>query len=387
VASTLGLIAMVASIAGAGPAARAARAADLVSLTAVSCVTAGSCVAVGLIDSGQRELSFGARLRHGVWSDVRIPSPSQVTQLNSISCWSADGCEAVGAYSAGGNSGRALAERWDGRRWTVQATPAPPSTDAVRQLNAVSCVSAGACEAVGSNGEGTLVEAWDGHRWSLQSSPSRNSASQLSAVSCASADMCMAVGNEVGPLRTRSGPLIERWNGHRWTVEAAATPRGADNTDPLSVSCPSARVCRLVGYYNDSTEIGVPNVTELPLAEGFNGRRWTLDHVALPTGQSSTELTSVSCPRADRCLTLGAPGPGTHPSTVVGYRRNGGWELVASSARVSADNTESSQLSCPTTTTCVAVGGLSAVSFIGRRLVTRAVPAPSVHVGEGSREP
>ena len=67
-------------------------------------------------------------------------------------------------------------------------------------LDAVSCVSAGACMATGHriNSAGsavTLAESWNGTRWSLVPSPNaRRGGNQLVGVSCASPDACMAAG-------------------------------------------------------------------------------------------------------------------------------------------------------------------------------------------------
>jgi len=58
----------------------------------------------------------------------------------------------------------ALAERWDGVRWSIQATPVPVGAQS-SELLAVSCSSITACTAVGdyTNRAGatvTLIEHW-----------------------------------------------------------------------------------------------------------------------------------------------------------------------------------------------------------------------------------
>src|SRR5579859_2817394 len=57
-----------------------------------------------------------------------------------------------------GRSRLSLAERWNGRKWSIQPTPHPQSAS----LAAVSCPSPTTCIAVGSNDGGDpLVEQWD----------------------------------------------------------------------------------------------------------------------------------------------------------------------------------------------------------------------------------
>jgi hypothetical protein len=75
-----------------------------------------------------------------------------------VACTSATGCEAVGDDTNSTNVNLTLAERWNGSKWAVQATPATSG-----KLSGVACTSATACEAVGSytNGfAGTLTEQW-----------------------------------------------------------------------------------------------------------------------------------------------------------------------------------------------------------------------------------
>lgn len=76
-----------------------------------------------------------------------------------------------------------MAERWDGLRWSIQPmpSPSPPGANGFHpgsSLQSVACTSSMTCVAVGgyklSSGYGApLVEVWDGHRWSIQRAPIR----------------------------------------------------------------------------------------------------------------------------------------------------------------------------------------------------------------------
>jgi hypothetical protein len=124
-----------------------------------------------------------------------------------VSCTSPSACVAVGDSNIDPTQvvPHALAERWDGSSWSLQATPNAP--DASSELDGVSCTDSRACTAVGDTygGPGTgqpLVERWDGTSWSLERTPNAPG-NFLSAVSCTSSTICTAVG---GVHAERSAP-------------------------------------------------------------------------------------------------------------------------------------------------------------------------------------
>lgn len=151
----------------------------------------------------------------------------QGASLDRLSCSAPTACTAVGSFlnanppaaAAAGTSGHGvtLVERWDGRRWSLQATPNPAGA-AQSELGGVSCSAPKTRVAVGyyTNAAGeearTLAMRWNGTRWSIQPSPNpgRETWSQLTDVSCWSRDGCIAVGT-LGS----GAPLAERWNGKR----------------------------------------------------------------------------------------------------------------------------------------------------------------------------
>src|SRR5215472_1813433 len=106
--------------------------------------------------------------------------------------------------------------------------------------------------------------------WAIVPSPNvPNSGNFLNAVSCASARFCVAVGAHVGKAQGAvSHPLIETWNGTRWSIAAApSVPRG----ELFGVSCPSATACAAVGF---TTPPGGGNSSTL--AERWDGTQWSV---------------------------------------------------------------------------------------------------------------
>lgn len=311
-------------------------------LNAVSCVSATWCTAVGASDNFSEYVVLAERWNGRKWKVQRVPNPvgAKKSGLIAVSCASARACVAVG-----GSVGNALVERWNGRKWTIQRTPKPTRLSD-SQLLGVSCVSAGACIAVGNvdvgdqtvplaerwNGRtwrlmrardpygavsavlrgvsctsqractavgssdafGTLVERWDGKQWTIQPSPNAPTGhayysrySELDGVSCASARSCIAVGDWV--QGRGEAPLSERWNGHKWTLEAPVNRGGG--TTLMGVSCTGPRACTAVG--NNGT----------PVAERWNGTKWERQSARDPMGDGS--FGGVSCISKNRCISAG----------------------------------------------------------------------------------
>ncbi len=193
-------------------------------LQGVSCPSPRACIAVGFagFGNGNAKKPLVERWDGRSWALQRAPSPSGANEpdLQSISCSSPNACTAVGD-DVRDRAGVTLAERWDGHTWSIQNT-ANPITQGTPAGSGdwfyrVSCPAASACTAVGGAGgfqsSITLAERWDGRRWTVQHTqhPKPNHASNLSGVSCPAPAACTAVGsydNWHGP----GVPLAERYN-------------------------------------------------------------------------------------------------------------------------------------------------------------------------------
>ena len=215
-----------------------------------------------------------------------------------------------------------MAERWNGKRWSVQpvAVPAAPNSF----LTGVSCTSTTACTAVGdafadssfNNTVGTVAERWNGTTWSLQPSPKARKAPTTSwppfparppvpaPLSGIRIRGCSPSGGTEEPepghykpqsrRRTRKETATsstatpaprprrarpwdsssgrgashrqrsaERWDGTQCTVPPTPTLPGAYDITPPAVSCPTVSFCTAAaGFTNDG-----PPVT---LAEQWN---------------------------------------------------------------------------------------------------------------------
>jgi hypothetical protein len=278
--------------------------------------------------------------------------PPAVGNLNGVACISAANCMAVGG-SSGPAEGHALAERWNGSRWTLVATPSPSNED----LSAVACPSASLCQAVGSVG----AEKWNGATWSLEKMPTNVLAPSLSSVSCPAVSDCVAVGGRSNGKTAVT--LAETWNGSTWTVHNPVNPAGALQVSLSSVSCVSSTSCIAVGTYE------VSNNTFAALAESWNGHSWTRLPLA-PLASSSTGLSGISCASATNCVAVGFADPGTLAESWNGSA----WTVLP------APPGGPTAISCTSAAGCMAIGGKNTESWNGSAWTPLAVPPLSINL-------
>jgi hypothetical protein len=269
-------------------------AANNISLFSVSCTSADACIAVGSHDnSADASLSLAESWNGKSWSIEPVPTPAGATNSNleSVSCTSARACTAAGSYSKASGTSLTLAEAWNGKSWRVETTPNPAGSIMTRFFG-VSCTSASACTAVGTysvTGDGlTLAERWNGKSWSIQTTQDHaDTGSILYGVSCASASACTAAGGYAGLT------LAEAWNGKTWSIETTPNPAAGDVGNRFSgVSCTSASACVAVGQDDYMSLSGGQPVD---LAEAWNGKNWVIQTIAKPAGAMATGLHGVSC--------------------------------------------------------------------------------------------
>jgi hypothetical protein len=301
------------------------------------------------------------------WNLQSTPNPKgagsdlgQGSQLNGVSCTSPSACTAVGFYTKATGTELTLAERWDGKQWTIQKTPNAAASISV--LTSVSCTSASLCTAVGysynraSQVQATLAERWSGGKWWIQATPNPSGTVQavLSAVSCTPTMTCTAVGS-YSTSSSAGLTLAERWNSTGWSLDTTPSPSGAYSSGLAGVSCTSTSVCTAVGTYQDST------LTNQVLVERRTASGWSIQSAPNPhtgTGPGiGAQLVGVACPTPSICTAVGTFAPDSDRSFTLAERWHGTtWVLEPTPEPASAPTLGA--VSCPTATTCIAVGHL-----------------------------
>lgn len=193
--------------------------------------------------------------------------PGGNNSLTSVTAVSRNNAWAVGITTDPlTDHSRTLIEHWNGTEW--RAVPSQNPGTVVNQLAGVSAASAQDIWAVGfySNSFGgavlTLVEHWNGRQWSVVASPNANMTSNhLVAVSVVSAKDVWAVGNSIksdGNSRT----LIEHWNGSVWQVVSSPNKGTSNNFLRGVTQIPRTHGAWAVGFFFSSAG-GDKTLTEL----------------------------------------------------------------------------------------------------------------------------
>jgi hypothetical protein len=163
-------------------------------LTGISCPTTTDCTAVGWYRHSGQQQPIAARWNGKRWAVALPPAPSSATVagLTAVSCVSARYCVAVGHDTVGGRTSP-LVESWNGQAWTEQTAGPARGT-----LTGVSCPAIANCTAVGTAGNAAasaLAEVWNGSIWTVQPTATPARYKTLSGVSCLTATTCTAVGD------------------------------------------------------------------------------------------------------------------------------------------------------------------------------------------------
>ncbi|MEI7556785.1 choice-of-anchor Q domain-containing protein [Candidatus Chlorohelix sp.] len=262
-------------------------------LNGISCPAANICYAVGV--SGTIEVTTDS----GKTWDVLTSGIA--SDLNSISCPAANICYAVGA------SGTIEATTDSGKTWDVL------TSGIASDLNSISCPNSNTCFAVGASG--TIVASSNkGVNWTVQTSGTPNN---LNSISCPNATACFAFGSAGTIVATSNGTNI-------WAIQNSGIA-----TDLFGISCPNANVCFGVGW--GGTIMSTTN----------SGANWNARTSITGNGQGISCTSTLACSTAL-----------SNPGTIWATSDSG----VSWTEKPTFNNTGLNHISCPSETTCFAVG-------------------------------
>jgi hypothetical protein len=340
-------------------------------LSGVTCLSASDCLAVGSAVDGAQDQTLAASWNGSAWSTVATSNLfGNNGTLDSVACISATNCFAAG-YSTEGLLSQNLIKSWNGTSWSNVSSPDQGTGS--NNLNGVACSGPTSCMAVGSyisSGVAqTLIESWNGTTWSIVTSPDLSTHENiLNGVACTSSSSCVAAGyyqNSSGTIVT----LIETWNGSAWT--AATSPNVASSSNSLTaVSCTTSTSCTAVG-----SSTGGSGITDT-LIEGLSGTTWSI--VASPDpGTILNALSGVSCPSATSCTAVGEYlNSSSVDQTLVESWSGSVWSLTSSPNQGAGNNTLNG-VACISATTCEAVGDYFNSSNVEQTLVEQNATAPT----------
>ena len=329
-------------------------------LDGVSCVTASFCMAVGDVETGTAYQTLTQRWNGSSWSIVASPDPSSTldAQLSAVSCLTTSFCMAVGT-ATNGTVNQTLAEQWNGANWSIVASPNPSAT-VDNDLSDISCTSKSFCVAVGqlsSNSvEQSLIEQWNGSSWSVVASPGLAAGvagNELDGVSCVSSTFCQAVGANFF-TSADSSTLVDQWNGTFWSTVSSPNVAGSDNY-LSAVSCSGVSFCMAVG------ESDVENVSQLNLAEQWNGTMWSVVPTPNANAAFGNTIFNVDCFGPTSCVAGGYVNTidnsdNTYATQMLNWNGSA-WALVnVPQPEATAQDDQVNGVSCVAGAMCVGVG-------------------------------
>ena len=241
--------------------------------------------------------------------------------------------------------------------WSMQAPPEPAGADDSHPYD-FSCdrdpQSTNHCTAAGVSVDGgvetPLLARWEGGRWALQAAviPRDAVESRFQGITCPSETVCVAAGSYT--TATNEVSLAERWNGTSWSVQRTVDPAGATTTKLHDVSCWISSTCTAVGY-------AVVGSVRSAIAQRWDGSTWTLQSIPLPAGALASQFNAVTCRSNTFCVAVGSYVDRSGRVTGLGAFWDGtSWSAPAIPSPAGIGGEYLTGVSCLDSDTCIAVG-------------------------------
>jgi hypothetical protein len=164
----------------------------------------------------------------------------------------------------------------------------------------------------------------------------------------------VAVG-DVYDVNHVQNPFEETLSGGLWSAQILrfpdhTVPSGDANPVLQAVSCASTSVCAAVGY------LPSPGLAEHPLVETMSKGTWRPERLPLPAGThaQSAALSGISCPSVTSCVAVGVLQ--SEAAAVIETLSGGTWVATLVPPPAHEPRISLSSVSCLSATSCVAVG-------------------------------
>jgi hypothetical protein len=161
-----------------------------------------------------------------------------------------------------------------------------------------------------------------------------------------------AVGRDGG----RSSTLAMHWDGDAWTTVPTPTPPGAFAGFLEGVSCRADDACVAVG--TTAPDLGDRAGRSEPMALRWDGSTWSLiERPALSRPSQGASFADISCPSATSCIAVGTRYDVSSASRPLVERWNGTrWVPQLTSLPAGATQGHLAGVSCSADAACTAVG-------------------------------
>jgi Bacterial Ig-like domain (group 3) len=348
-------------------------------LTEVSCTSAGNCAAAGSYNGADRT-SFGflADEVNGTWGAAQaLPDAASLGAQGfgiptAISCPSAGNCVAVGAEFGTPFLVDQVNGTWgDPLKVPGLASLGTPFDATGWSIRSLSCPAAGDCTAVGVAGTDTsrdeaafLVTETDGIWGDATLVPGQAALSALQitwgdSVSCSAVGDCTAFGG-YAPSSNSSLVWVADEVDDTWgPAQQLAVPATSIRVTGF-LSCATPGNCAVEGTYAD------PASSHAFLADEVNGN-WQASQDVPGLPATPSEADAISCPAPGDCTATGAYDISGRFQEYASAELNGVWSAASALPGLVPAAAELRGLSCSLPGYCSAIGDLD-----GRSLVTEA---------------
>lgn len=294
---------------------------------AVSCGSPGDCSAVGNYGDGAgNQFVFTVARVNGAWhaaQELPVSGLSAVTvvsvHVNALSCSSAGNCVAGGFYddSSGDRDAWVASEVSGTWQNAIELLGSDFLTDENAEVLSASCASDGNCAVGGDYFDGSshrqafvgdeVKGAWNA-ALQVPGTPSLNAGgnAQVESVSCATAGNCAAGGYYTGGLGNRQAFVVSE-SGHTWGTarEVAGRLNTNGHAVVLSVSCAASGNCAAGGDYDSVGHGGVTEAFVVSEVKGKWGPALEVPGTGKLNAGGDAEVSSVSCPSPGNCAATG----------------------------------------------------------------------------------
>jgi len=286
----------------------------------------------------------------GITSSISYGGASSVD--GALTCPAAAGLTCL----VTGNGNLSAQAAWGNGTGSWTSANVPSTTN----INQVACTtgSSATCVAVGDNASGAVARTTSTNLSSTVADTLPSGVTDLTQVTCPSANGCYAIGSSTnGPVLVAAAVGQGSPAADRWVVLSLPSPAF---TSMNSIACPSSSTCVMTGRTGSST----PAIIRLdgdPAGLAGNAS-WAPTYSAdvLPTGAAgSTSVGTVSCPTSTTCLALatGDTAGASDPTVVTSTLSGSGADTWTNESTFPTGASAITKLDC-TASTCVAIGSL-----------------------------
>ena len=235
------------------------------------------------------------------WTVSHFGHGQPVTEFAGVAATSAGNAWAVGSIARTPGIPHTLAEHWNGKAWKWFYTPTPGGNALLNGVAATSASNAWAVGAINSGRGRPLIEHWNGTRWTRVPSPNAaDRGSLLQGVTATGPDNAWADGLSLGSTTEKS--LILHWNGKRWSLVHSPNPTG--DTDLIGIAAASSGDAWAVGYTNPSRCGHGPKCGTA--AFHWNGKTWVVTPSVNPPAGYLNEFAGVAVTAAGNAWAVGS---------------------------------------------------------------------------------